>query len=263
MKSLVSLLVPLLIPGAGLAFQTPPTVPTSDGLRASLPGASAANQANPSLTPELRGDIMMARKMYREAIDLYRPEAEKNAILANKTGIAYHQLQDLQNAEKYYRRAVKLNPKYPEAINNLGTVYYAKKSYRRAVNQYRNALRITPNSPSVLSNLGTAYFARKQYEDAMKAYEQAVAIDPDIFEQHSSQGVMVQERTIEERAGYFYILAKTCAKAGMTERSLQYIRKALENGFKDRDKFKAEPEFSALQDNMEFQQILAAEYKVL
>jgi tetratricopeptide (TPR) repeat protein len=238
-------------------------VPTSDGLRASLPTASASAQAGSALTPELRGDIMMARKMYREAIDLYKPEAEKNAVLANKTGIAYHQLQDLQNAEKYYRRAVKLNPKYPEAINNLGTVYYAKKSYRRAVNQYRNALRIAPSSASVLSNLGTAYFARKQYEEAMKAYEQAVAIDPDIFEQHSSQGVMVQERTIEERAGYFYILAKTCAKAGMTERTLQYIRKALENGFKDRDKFKAEPEFSTLQDNMEFQQILAAEYKVL
>jgi hypothetical protein len=97
----------------------------------------------------------------------------------------------------------------------------------------------------------------------MKAYAQAVAIDPEIFDQHSSQGVLVQERTVEERAGYFYILAKTCAKAGMTDRTLQYMRKALESGFKDRDKFKAEPEFSALQENMEFQEILAAEYKIL
>ena len=257
----VSLLVTLFIPGAGLVFQTPPTVQTSDGFRAPLP--SQAPPASSSVTPELRGDIMMARKMFREAIDFYKPGAEKSAVLANKTGIAYHQLQDLRNAEKYYRLAVKLNPKYPEAINNLGTVHYAKKSYRRAVTQYRNALRLTPNSASVLSNLGTAYFARKQYDDATKAYEQALALDPDIFEQHSSQGVMVQERTIEERAGYYYILAKTSAKAGLTERALQYIRKALENGFKDREKFKAEPEFSALQDNLEFQQIIAAEYKVL
>jgi len=253
--------VSLLVLGAGLVFQTPPTVQTSDGFR--TPTQNQGLPINPALTPELRGDIMMARKMYREAIDFYKPGAEKSAILANKTGIAYHQLQDLDNAEKYYRRAIKLNSKYPEAINNLGTVYYAKKSYRRAVNQYRNALRITPNSASVLSNLGTAYFARKQYDDAMKTYAQAVAIDPEVFDQHSSQGVLVQERTVEERASYYYILAKTCAKAGQTDRTLQYIRKALENGFKDRDKFKAEPEFSALQDNMEFQQILAAEYKVL
>jgi|KBSSwiStaDraftv2_1062776.scaffolds.fasta_scaffold09485_5 tetratricopeptide (TPR) repeat protein len=260
MMSFVSLLVLVVAPGTGLAFQAPPTLPASDGFRTSSPNPPAPLVP---LTPELRGDIMMARKMFREAIDLYKPEAEKNAILANKTGIAYHQLQDLANAEKYYRRAVKLNPKYPEAVNNLGTVYYAKKSYRRAVNQYKSALRIAPNSASVLSNLGTAYFARKQYDDAMKAYQRAVALDPNIFEQQGSHGVMVQERTIEERAGYFYILAKTCAKAGMTDRSLQYIRKALENGFKDRDKFKADPEFAALQDNLEFQQILAAEYKVL
>jgi tetratricopeptide (TPR) repeat protein len=253
--------VSLLVLGTGLAFQTAPTIQTSDGLRTTV--SNSTLPANSVLTPELRGDIMMARKMYREAIDFYKPEAEKNAVLANKTGIAYHQLQDLDDAEKYYRRAIKLNSKYPEAINNLGTVYYAKKSYRRAVNQYRNALRLTPNSASVLSNLGTAYFARKQYDDAMKTYAQAVAIDPEIFDQHSSQGVLVQERTIEERAGYFYILAKTCAKAGMTDRALQYMRKALENGFKDKDKFKAEPEFAALQDNMEFQEILAAEYKVL
>ena len=248
--------------GTGLAFQTAPTLQqTSDGFRTSAPISNPA--ANPSVTPELRGDIMMARKMFREAIDFYKPGAQKNAILANKTGIAYHQLQDLQNAEKYYRRAVKLNPKYPEAINNLGTVYYAKKSYRRAINQYKDALRLRPDSASVHSNLGTAYLARKQDDDAMKAYDQALAIDPEIFDQHNGQGVMVQERTIEERAGYFYMLAKTSAKRGMTDRTLQYIRKALENGFKERDKFKAEPEFSALQENMEFQEILAAEYKVL
>jgi Tfp pilus assembly protein PilF len=254
-------LVSLLALSAGLAFQAPPTVQTSDGFRAS--SSAPLPPANQTLSPELRGDIMMARKMFREAIEYYKPGADKNAVLANKTGIAYHQLQDLQNAEKYYKLAIKLKRNYPEAINNLGTVYYAKKSYRRAVNQYKNALRISPTSASVMSNLGTAYFARKQYDEAMKAYEQAVTLDPDIFESHSNQGVMVQERTIEERAGYFYLLAKTCAKAGMTDRTLQYIRKALENGFKDRDKFKAEPEFATFQDNIEFQQILAAEYKVL
>src|SRR5438105_10315692 len=163
--------VSLLVLGTSLAFQTTPTVQTSDGFRTSPPNQN--QPANPALTPELRGDIMMARKMYREAIDFYKPGTETSAILANKTGIAYHQLQDLDNAEKYYRRAIKLNRNYSEAINNLGTVYYAKKSYRRAVNQYRSALRLSPNSASILSNLGTAYLARKQGDEAMKAYEQA------------------------------------------------------------------------------------------
>ena len=85
-------------------------------------------------------------------------------MLLNKTGIAYHQMQELGTAEKYYRRAVKVNPKYSEAINNLGTVYYTRKSYRRAVNEYKKALRLSPASASVWSNLGTGYFARKDYK---------------------------------------------------------------------------------------------------
>ena len=254
--------VSLLVLGSGLAFQTAPTMPASDGFRPASPNQSAP--VNPALTPEVRGDIMMARKMYREALDFYKPGAENNAVLANKAGIAYHQLQDLNNAEKYYRRAVKLKPTYGEALNNLGTIYYAKRSYRNAVNQYKRALRVSPGSASILSNLGTAYFARKQYDLAMQAYEQAMAIEPDIFEpSHGTQGVMVQERSVEERAGYYYVLAKTCAKAGQTDRSLQYIRKALENGFKDRNKFKSDPEFATFQENPEFLQIITAEYKVL
>ena len=33
----------------------------------------------------------------------------------------------LDTARKYYEKAIKLNPKYSEAINNLGTVYYAQE----------------------------------------------------------------------------------------------------------------------------------------
>src|SRR5580698_9793499 len=94
----------------------------------------------PAITPEIRCDILMARKMYRDAVDCYKAGSDGSAVMANKTGIAYHQLADMDNARKYYERAIKLMPKYAEAINNLGTVYYAKKSYRRAISEYRKAL---------------------------------------------------------------------------------------------------------------------------
>ena len=258
MNAFVSLLLT-----AAAGFQSAPTIQTADGLRS--PAPPPILQPNPAITPELRGDIMMARKMYREAIDFYRPGAEKNAVLANKTGIAYHQLQDLKTAKKYYERAIKLNPQYAEAINNLGTVHYAEKSYRRAISQYRKALRITPNSASVLSNLGTAYFARKQYEEAFKTYQTALSLDPEVFERRGTNGVLLQDRSVngEERSVFFYMVAKTYAQAGIVDRTLQYIRMALENGFKDRGKFKDEVEFNFLKDNPEFQQLLAAEYKVL
>jgi len=253
-----------LVLATGFAFQAgAPARQASTVPPAAPQPASAGNFAPPALTPEMRGDIMMARKMYRDALDYYKPGAEKSAVLANKTGIAYHQLQDLVNARKYYEKAIKLSPRYAEAINNLGTIFYARKSYRRAVEQYKKALRLTPDSASILSNLGTAYFARKNYMEASNAYQQALAIDPEVFERRSSQGTLLQDQSVEERAKFHYYLAKTYAHAGVKDRTILYVRKALEEGFKERDKFTKEPEFAFLQDDPEFKELLATEQRVL
>src|SRR5579872_3422719 len=78
------------------------------------------------LSPEKRADILMARKMYREAAETYKEGPLDSAVIQNKIGIAYHQMLQPEIARRYYEGAIKLDPKYPEAINNLGTIYYAK-----------------------------------------------------------------------------------------------------------------------------------------
>ncbi|BDC51488.1 hypothetical protein F183_A38040 [Bryobacterales bacterium F-183] len=225
-------------------------------------GQQRAEAAQP-ITPEVRADILMARKMFREAIDMYRQAPENNPVIQNKIGIAYHQLVEMDQARKHYARAVKMKADYAEAINNLGTTYYAQKNYRKAITHYKRALKVTPNAASIHSNLGTAYFARRNYKAAMEEYQIAMKLDPDVFEHRGSHGVLLQERSVEERAKFHFYLAKSYAKAGNSERALLYLRKALEEGFKEKQKVMEEPDFAALRDLPEFQQILAAEYKVL
>jgi tetratricopeptide (TPR) repeat protein len=215
------------------------------------------------LPPAKRGDVYMARKMYREAIDAYREALENSPVLWNKIGIAYHQMMDLNAARKHYENALRLDPDYAEARNNLGAVYYARKNYKRAIKEYNKALKINPNSASVYSNLGTAYFARKKYKDAFEAYQTALRLDPDVFEHRSTYGTMLQERTVEERATYHYYLARTYAQAGMNDRALLYIRMSLEEGFKERKKYMEEPEFAALRELPEFQELMLLEPRVL
>jgi tetratricopeptide (TPR) repeat protein len=219
--------------------------------------------STPELTPEKRGDIYMARKMYREALETYQKAPQDSAIVLNKMGIAYHQMLQLDTAKKYYERAIKKNKKYAEAQNNLGTVHYARKSYRRAIGAYKKALKLAPYSASIHSNLGTAFFARKKYREASEAYAKALELDPEVFEHRNSYGVMLQERSVEERAKFHYYLARVYANAQMFDRAMQYLRKALEEGFRDRNRLKEDPEFAALQENPEFQQLLAMEPRVL
>lgn len=205
----------------------------------------------------------MARKKYREAIESYQEGPQDSPAIWNKIGIAYHQMLQLDTARKYYQRAIRMNPRYSEAINNLGTIYYAKRSYRRATNYYLKALKLAPESASIYSNLGTAYFARKQYKKALEAYQRALSLNPDVFENRNTYGVLLEERSVGERAKFHYYLAKTYARAGMNDRALQYLRKALEEGFNERKKIQEDPEFTGLKDNPEFQQILAMEPRVL
>ncbi len=222
------------------------------------PAPPAAN-----LTPERRGDIFMARKMFREAVEMYKQAPQDSAVIWNKMGIAYHQMLQLDTAKKNYEKALKINPKYSEALNNLGTVYYARKSYRRAISYYKRALRLAPKSASIYSNLGTAHFARKKYKEAFECYQTALSLDPEVFEHRGTYGVMLQERTVEERAKFHYFLAKTYAKAGEFDRAINYLRKAFEEGFKERQKVMEDPEFEKLRQTAEFQDLMKLEPKVL
>src|SRR6185437_7530732 len=216
-------------------LQTPPPPLSSTGLRASANVPSLNSPATPPLTPELRGDIYMARKMYRDAIDMYR-EGPDTAVLANKVGIAFHQLLLLD---------------------------LAKKNYQRAIKYYKRAIKFDTKSASIYANLGAAYFGRKDYKRATLYYQQALKLDPDVFEHHSTFGTLMQERTVEERATFHLYLAKIYAKSGANDRALIYLRKALEEGVKDRKKIPDMPEFASLKTDPAFKELLAENPKPL
>jgi tetratricopeptide (TPR) repeat protein len=228
--------------------------------------ALAQETTPPAISPETRGNVYMARKMYREAIEAFRQGPPKDPVLLNKIGIAYQQMMQLENARKSYEQSVRLKPDYVEALNNLGTVYYARKSYRRAMSWYQRALKLAPQDPkssSIYMNLGTAQFARKQYDRATQSYQAALKLDPDVFEHHGNFGVILEERNVEERAKYHFYLARLYAKEGRNELALQYLRKSLEEGFKEKKKLVEEPDFAGLRTLLEFQELLTKEPRVL
>jgi tetratricopeptide (TPR) repeat protein len=226
----------------------------------------AAKPPAPALSSETRGDIFMAKKDFREAIEMYQEGAAGNAVLQNKLGIAYQQLNQPDNALKAYARAVKLKPDYMEALNNIGTVYYGRKSYRRAISAYNRALKTVPGEPRgavVYENMGRAWFNRKDYDKARECLQTAVRLDPEVFQHHGDVGQILEETSIEERARYHFYLAKIYATAGRSDLALQYLRKALEEGFKGKKTLDAEPDFATLKDLPEFKELLAREPRVL
>jgi tetratricopeptide (TPR) repeat protein len=208
---------------------------------------------------EDQADQLRSQKAYLDAIDYFQAaiaKAPDNASLYNKMGISELMLQRYREAGRHFQEAVKRDRKLAEAYNNLGVVQYERKKYRAAIKQYKKAAEISPTSASFFSNLGAAYFAQKKFEEATKAYAQAVRLDPNIFEHSSRTGIAAQMSSPQDRAHYSYVLAKLYAKMGDTDHSLQYLRKAMEEGYKKVDDAYKDPEFAELRKDARFAELM-------
>lgn len=116
---------------------------------------------------ELRGDVFLARKMFEDAVIEYERALEideYDPFIMNKLGLAYLQLQELDEAEDSYRDVLRVNPHYVPALNNLGSVEQARNRYDRAMRYYSDALEIQPDYGVVLQNVGALLFALERYE---------------------------------------------------------------------------------------------------
>ena len=166
---------------------------------------------------------------YVSAIEAYRQSSLQSAATWNKIGIAYHHLFALEEARKNYQRALALNPRYPDALNNLAAVYDGERKYKKAEKTYKRALKYGPNSAVTYRNLGTAYFSDGNYKEGAKAYRKALELNPNSFDPDQTE---VKEERISryQRVAINYCLAKTYAMTGNNVQALICLRKALDAG---------------------------------
>jgi tetratricopeptide (TPR) repeat protein len=215
---------------------------------------------------EARADQLRAGKLYLDALDYYRAALAKHPnspSLLNKVGITDLMMQRYREAKKSFDQSIKADRNFADAYNNLGVVFYEEQKYSAAVKQYRRAIALDSNSASFFSNLGAALFAKKEFDPAVVAYEHAMELDPDVFERTSRQGVQAQLPSPGDRARYDFTVAKLYAKMGLSDRSLEYLKKAMEAGFKDMNALYKDVEFAELRKDKRFTELMATKPPVL
>jgi tetratricopeptide (TPR) repeat protein len=212
---------------------------------------------------ETRGDELHGQKLYFDAIDYYRVALRKlsapgdQAKIYNKICRTQLVMTRWHDGQKSCQQAIKANRKMPDPYNNLGVALYEEKKYGAAIKQYHKAIDLDDSAASFYSNLGAALFAKKDFEASAKAYQRALELDPDVFERSSRQGVQAQVPRPEDRARYDYTVAKLYAKMGFSERSLEYLRKAMEEGYKDFKNVYKDEEFAELRKDKRFTELMA------
>jgi len=212
-----------------------------------------------------RAEQLRMRKNYLSALDCYEIilKRKPTAAIYNKTGMTYIALMEPGKAEKYLKKAIKLNKTFSEAHNNLGVTYYMRRKFRPAVKEYRKAIKLNPENASFHSNLGTAYVEKKEYHKGLAEYQTAFQLDPEIFDRTSQSGISARMSSPADRARFCYMMAKLYASNGDFNRALTSLRRAMEDGYKDIDKVYTDAEFAKLREDARFTELMKSPPKAI
>ena len=244
----------LLVALAGFAQDSQPASPPTPPPIPAVPDGSAS-----AAKLEQQGDQLRAQKRYLDAIDYYNVALSKEptTLLWNKIGMSYLLLQRRDPAAKAFDKAIKLDKHAPEAYNNRGYIEQMKQKYDQAIKYYVKAIKLRDDDAVFHYNVASAYFCKHDYKTAAQEYKAAFALDPNIFNRVSKIGVMAQSTSPEDRAAFSFMVAKMYAQAGDVEHSIEYLRKAMENGYKDIKRVYTDSEFATLRTDKRFEELMA------
>ncbi|MGA7685733.1 MAG: tetratricopeptide repeat protein [Terriglobales bacterium] len=230
--------------------------------RVEPPAASATSK-----DLETIGDELQADKNYLDAIDYYEAASRKdptNAVLMNKVGMSELLLRRYKEARKNFDRAIKVDKNYANAYANLGVVYYQETNYGKSIHYYDKAIQLDDSQAVFYNNRAASLFVKKEFEKAMADYNKALQLDPDIFERaQRSAGVQAKLPSPGDIAHYDYVLAKLFARNGSADRSLHYLKKAMEEGYPNIKDVYKDQEFSAVRKDPRFAELMAAKTVVV
>ena len=100
------------------------------------------------------GSILLDKKLYSQAIIQLQKSLkskdlegdENKAIVYNALGYAYAAQEQYDLAMRQYKEALKLQPAYPTALNNLAFTYERKKLESQALEAYEKVLQYEPKN---------------------------------------------------------------------------------------------------------------------
>ena len=137
-------------------------------------------------------------------------------------GYAYERANLSDEAIDAYRKSIELEPRNFYARNNLGVLYSKKGMYDQAIAEFQDALKNEPGNATALKNLETEKEVEAKPSDPTPAYQ----------------------------------LARVYATYGKKEQAIEWLGKAIGQGYKDIAYLKTDPAFANIREERDFQLLL-------
>jgi tetratricopeptide (TPR) repeat protein len=126
------------------------------------------------------------------------------AIAHNELGYALEQSGRIREAIDQYEQAVRIRPEMAEAHYNLGNALVHTHELDAAIGQYQEAMRLEPNHRELHYNFGEVLLARGRVPEAIGQFEKAVQIDPAYADAHNRlAAALAQSGRLEDAIAHF------------------------------------------------------------
>lgn len=132
----------------------------------------------------VRGRAYAGKRLYAKAFeDLSRAlertrDDENRKQLYNDRGNSNYSARLYRKAIEDYRAAVRIDPEFAKAWNNLGIAFRAMGNYDDALEHFDRAARIDEKAARVFVNRGQLYVARNDRTLAEEDFNRAIELDP-------------------------------------------------------------------------------------
>ncbi len=127
---------------------------------------------------------------------------EKNPDYQYEKGLIALRYGLTDEAIRYGKLAIELDPNHFHSYNLLGSAYYTKGDYAQSVEAYEKAVELKPEIAEVHRNLGLSYLETDNPEKAKLEFQKAYEISDDPEASFYLARLLYQEEEFEESLDY-------------------------------------------------------------
>ena len=142
-----------------------------------------------AITHHAKGDLENAEKYYREAIKI----GYSNEIIYSNLGVICKDSGRSDETLCLYKKSIEKNPKNPNAHLNLGNFYIELRSFDLALASTLKSIELKPDNPKALTNLGSIYKEIGNLDQALASTLHSIALKPDNPTAHMNLGSIYKE----------------------------------------------------------------------
>ena len=220
------------------------------------------------------GNIMLLRGETEGSIQEYSKALTAdpmNAETLNNLGVAYVRKGHLRNAIKCFQQAIHIRPDYKDALENFVRAGRARKSMENEAVELLRLIEIQPRNQTLYIRLGNLFLQHGELDKAQKEYKKALSIDTGNLvamkglavaysQKHEYEQALTTLRNMikiqPENHDVHYNIACVYARQGLQEKALLWLRSAVENGFRNIQMLKNDPDLAIVRETEEYKRIV-------